>query len=126
MFKPITNENREMANGQRNRELSPLTDQEIAFVKREIQRIDALKDIDIFIFNDPDHVKDPQTTKNASPQQSPLSASLAKKALREQRQNGTVTVKCPKCGQMLKIITDENRTIVRCNCKYIFDDFIRL
>lgn len=45
-----------MANGMRNTSGTPLTEQEIEFVKSEIKRIHA--DENIFIFNDPDHLKD--------------------------------------------------------------------
>ena len=45
-----------MANGMRNTSGTPLNDQEIEFVKSEIQRIQA--DEDVFVFNDPGHLRD--------------------------------------------------------------------
>jgi len=43
-FKEI---DKQMANGQRNTSLLPLTEEEIEFVKKEIVRIGAEKDMDI-------------------------------------------------------------------------------
>ena len=53
VFRPIT-KNKEMANGMRNTSRTPLTDEEIEFVKREIRAINA--DETIFVFNDPEHI----------------------------------------------------------------------
>ena len=47
-------ENKNMSNGMRNTSGTPLTDEEIAFVKTEIARIQA--DETVFIFNDEDHL----------------------------------------------------------------------
>lgn len=58
-FRPL-DKDKPMANGHRNCELVPLTDEEIEFVKNEIIAIKADKDMDIFIFNDPEHVTNPQ------------------------------------------------------------------
>lgn len=54
MIKLISTKNKDMANGMRNTSKTPLTDDEIAFVKMEIQRIGA--DESIFIFNDEEHL----------------------------------------------------------------------
>ena len=56
MFKTIAIENKNMANGQRNLSTGPLTNEEIEFVKKEIVRIGAGDDMDLFVFNDPDHI----------------------------------------------------------------------
>ncbi len=56
-YLPITINNKNMANGQRNLSKEPLTENEILFVKQEIYRIGAGKDIDIFVFNDEEHLK---------------------------------------------------------------------
>ena len=48
-------ENKDMANGMRDTSGTPLTEEEIAFVKEEIRRIQA--DESIFVFNDPEHMK---------------------------------------------------------------------
>jgi len=48
------NNDRYMANGMRDTSGTPLTDDEIQFVLKEIERIEA--DPDIFIFNDPGHL----------------------------------------------------------------------
>ncbi len=45
-----------MANGMRNTSKTPLTDEEIELVKKEIRRIEA--DESVFVFNDPDHIAD--------------------------------------------------------------------
>ena len=55
-FKEI---DKQMANGQRNTSLLPLTEEEIEFVKKEIVRIGAEKDMDIFVFNDPVYISNP-------------------------------------------------------------------
>ena len=46
---------KDMAKGMRNLSTTPLSDDEILFVKKEIQRIQA--DDDVFVFNDPDHIE---------------------------------------------------------------------
>ena len=48
---------------------------------------------------------------------------LAKKDIQEMRLTGAVTVKCPKCGTVLKIITSPRgeRLTVSCECGYVFD-----
>lgn len=53
-MKFISNLDKEMSNGMRNMSRTPLTEEEIKIVKKEIQRIEA--DESIFVFNDPDHV----------------------------------------------------------------------
>lgn len=45
-----------MSNGMRNTSRTPLTEDEILFIKSEIQRIEA--DESVFVFNDPDHMMD--------------------------------------------------------------------
>lgn len=55
-YQKISSEDsRNMANGMRNTSTTPLSNEEIAFVKGEIHRIKANEDI--FIFNDPDHIE---------------------------------------------------------------------
>ena len=54
-LKPIS-EDRGMANGMRNTSKTPLTDEEIGYVRSEILRIEA--DPTVFVFNDEDHIKD--------------------------------------------------------------------
>ena len=49
-------DDKEMANGMRNTSRTPLTEEEINFVKTEIKRIEA--DESVFVFNDPDHLQD--------------------------------------------------------------------
>ena len=49
-------DNKNMANGMRNMSRTPLTDEEIEFVKKEIRRIEA--DESVFVFNDPYHLTD--------------------------------------------------------------------
>ena len=49
-------DDKSMANGMRNMSKTPLTDEEIVLVKKEINRIEA--DETVFIFNDPDHISD--------------------------------------------------------------------
>jgi hypothetical protein len=51
----VKNFDKEMANGMRNQEKIPLSEEEIAFVKREIEIINA--DMNIFIFNDKEHIQ---------------------------------------------------------------------
>ncbi len=54
---------------------------------------------------------------------SPQSIMLAKQARREQRENGCVTVVCPKCGKHPEIVTTlgGERTIVSCECGFVYD-----
>lgn len=51
---------------------------------------------------------------------------LAKKARKEMRLTGTITVKCPKCGTIPKITTSlrGERLTVSCECGYVFDSEI--
>lgn len=53
-MKFISDFDREMSQGMRDMSRTPLTDDEIDIVKKEIHRIKA--DESIFIFNDPDHI----------------------------------------------------------------------
>ena len=55
MIRFITINDKEMSNGQRNTSKTPLTDEEINFIKSEINRIQA--DPSVFIFNDRDHIQ---------------------------------------------------------------------
>ena len=52
----VGDEDKNMANGMRNTTGTPLSDEEIVFVKSEINRIQA--DESVFIFNDPEHFRD--------------------------------------------------------------------
>lgn len=54
MFRLISTTDKDMANGMRNTSKTPLTEQEIEFVRAEIRSIGAEERI--FIFNDPDHI----------------------------------------------------------------------
>ena len=49
-------DDKNMSNGMRNTSRTPLTEDEILFIKSEIQRIEA--DESVFVFNDPDHILD--------------------------------------------------------------------
>ena len=49
-------DDKNMSNGMRNTSRTPLTEDEILFIKSEIQRIGA--DESVFVFNDPDHMLD--------------------------------------------------------------------
>ena len=53
-FRAITDEDKEMANGMRDMSRTPLTEEEIEFVKSEIRRIKA--DERLFVFNDKEHI----------------------------------------------------------------------
>jgi len=55
MIKLIIQDDKHMANGMRDMSRTPLTDEEIQYVKSEIQRIDA--DETVFVFNDEDHIQ---------------------------------------------------------------------
>lgn len=55
MIRLITQDNKNMANCMRDMSRTPLTDEEIQYVKSEIQRIGA--DESLFIFNDEDHIQ---------------------------------------------------------------------
>ena len=50
VFRPISDEDKNMSNGMRDLSRTPLTDEEIEFVKKEIRRIEA--DESLFVFND--------------------------------------------------------------------------
>lgn len=65
---------------------------------------------------------DTQMKKKISPTMS-KSIMLAKKARKEMRLTGTITVKCPKCGTIPKITTSSRgeRLTVSCECGYVFD-----
>lgn len=56
MIKYITLDGKNMANGMRDMSHRPLTDEEIEFVKSEIQRINA--DESLFVFNDKNHINE--------------------------------------------------------------------
>lgn len=66
---------------------------------------------------------DTQMEKRISPMISEESIILARKARREMRQTGTITVRCPKCGTIPKITTSPRgeRLTVSCECGYVFD-----
>lgn len=51
---------------------------------------------------------------------------IADQAVREKKQDGKVTVLCPKCKNAPKVILNGNRTIVKCSCGYILDAEIYL
>ena len=51
---------------------------------------------------------------------------IADQAVREKKQDGKVTVLCPKCKNAPKVIMNGNRTIVKCSCGYILDAEIYL
>ena len=52
----MTDDEKELANGMRNTSRSPLSEDEITYVRSEIRRIEA--DESVFIFNDADHYHD--------------------------------------------------------------------
>ena len=54
--------------------------------------------------------------------------ALARKAKREIRSTGTTTVICPRCGTKPAVTETERgeRTIVSCECGWIFDGEINL
>lgn len=54
MFRMITANDKNMANGMRNMSRTPLSEEEIAFVKSEINILGA--DEDVFVFNDERHI----------------------------------------------------------------------
>ena len=54
VFRPISDEDKNMSNGMRDLSRTPLTDEEIEFVKSEIRRIGA--DESVFVFNDEKHI----------------------------------------------------------------------
>ena len=54
MFRMITANDKNMANGMRNMSRTPLSEEEIAFVKSEINALGA--DEDVFVFNDERHI----------------------------------------------------------------------
>lgn len=54
VFRSISEEQKEMSKGMRDMSRTPLTDKEIAFVKKEIRRINA--DESKFVFNDKEHM----------------------------------------------------------------------
>ena len=54
MIRLIANHDKDMANGMRNTSKTPLTDEEIEYVKVEIKRIGA--DPSKFVFNDEEHL----------------------------------------------------------------------
>jgi hypothetical protein len=54
-FHPIADTDKGMANGMRNMSRTPLTDEEIEYVRSEIRRIEA--DESVFVFNDPGHIE---------------------------------------------------------------------
>ena len=66
---------------------------------------------------------DTQMGKRILPTMSEESIMLAKKARKEMRLTGTITVKCPKCGTIPKITTSSRceRLTVSCECGYVFD-----
>lgn len=51
---------------------------------------------------------------------------IADQAVREKKQDGKVTVLCPKCKNAPKVILNGNRTLVKCACGYICDAEIYL
>ena len=51
---------------------------------------------------------------------------IADQAVREKKQDGKVTVLCPKCKNAPKVILNGNRTIVKCSCGDILDAEIYL
>lgn len=55
VFRPISDEDKNMSNGMRDLSRTPLTDEEIEFVKSEIRRIGA--DESVFVFNDKEHIE---------------------------------------------------------------------
>lgn len=55
-----------------------------------------------------------------------LVKEIADQAVREKKQDGKVTVLCPKCKNAPKVILNGNRTIVKCSCGYILDAEIYL
>ena len=56
------------------------------------------------------------------------SIMLVKQVRREMNQLGKTTVICPKCGKTPEVITTSKgeRTIIKCDCKYIYDMEINL
>lgn len=55
MIRYMTDDNKNMSNGMRDFSGTPLTEEEIEFIKTQIRRIGA--DISVFVFNDPAHMK---------------------------------------------------------------------
>lgn len=51
----MTDDNKNMSNGMRDFSGTPLTAEEIEFIKKQLKRIGA--DISVFVFNDKDHMK---------------------------------------------------------------------
>lgn len=58
----------------------------------------------------------------------PNSSLLVKQAKEELEKYGEIKVICPKCGKIPKITTTSRseRTIIKCDCKYICDMEINL
>lgn len=65
---------------------------------------------------------DTQVTKKTYQEMS-KSIILVKQIKRELTQSGKTTIVCPKCGKSPEIMTTSNgeRTIIKCDCKYIYD-----
>ena len=63
-----------------------------------------------------------QNQKRTSRETSSQSTMLAKQAKREFKRDGKVTVVCPKCQKHPSVTTTPKgeRTMVRCECGYVF------
>lgn len=67
-----------------------------------------------------------QTMRKISPSLSPQSRILVKQARSEIERRGKTDVRCPKCGSEPLLTTTEHgeRTMLCCDCGYIFDEEI--
>ena len=71
---------------------------------------------------------DIQTLKRTYPSELRLSVMLAKQARLEKAKNGRITTVCPKCQGKPEITTTAKgeRTIVSCDCGFIYSEEINL
>lgn len=71
---------------------------------------------------------DVQSLKRTSPSELRLSITLAKQARLEKAKHGQITTMCPKCKRKPSITTTAKgeRTIVSCDCGFIYSEEINL
>ena len=69
-----------------------------------------------------------KTTNETSHEDLENPRMLAKKAKREIMENGTTSIKCPKCDKYptLSYTPRKERTILSCECRYVHDVDINL
>lgn len=63
--------------------------------------------------------------KNVSTTSRVLPRSLAFQAEREMRKTGTVTVRCPECGEQPRVEISPGRVYINCPCGFVRNNEIR-